>query len=442
MRNIHIRQLWTACCSLLFAGTAVADDWPQWLGTQRDSVWRETDIVRSFPAAGLPVKWRVKVAGGYAGPAVAAGKVFVTDYHTTGDKSPAPGKRNVLQGTERVLCLSADSGKVLWKHEYECAYRISYPAGPRTTPTVDGDHVYTLGAEGDLFCLHVNDGSVVWSHNLKQDYRMETPIWGFCGHPLVDGNKLICLVGGQGSVAVAFNKQTGKELWRSLSAREPGYCPPTIIQAGGKRQLLIWHAQSINSLDPENGTPFWSIPLEPDYGMSIVTPRKLGDYLFVGAIVNKAFLLQLGRDKPSAKIVWRTKKDLGIGPVHTTPFLEDGHMYGVDRQGELRCVKLSSGEHLWSTYAAMPGNRRANSGTAFIVKNGDRFFLASETGHLILARMTPSGYDEISRTKLLDPTTDGFGRRVVWSHPAFANKCVYWRNDKELVCVSLAAAEQ
>ena len=139
MNAILPRWLLGLCFPLIVLSVCRADDWPQWLGTQRDSVWRETGILEKFPGSGPAVKWRVPLAGGYAGPAVAAGRVLVTDYLTGGDKTPDPSTRNKLQGQERVLCFSAADGQLLWKHAYDCAYEISFPAGPRATPTVDGE---------------------------------------------------------------------------------------------------------------------------------------------------------------------------------------------------------------------------------------------------------------------------------------------------------------
>ena len=126
----------------------------------------------------------------------------------------------------------------LWTHAYDRTYKISYPGGPRCTPTVDGERVYTLGAEGDLRCLNVADGTLVWSKDLTAEYKFDTPVWGFAGHPLVAGDLLYCLVGGEGSVAVAFDKATGREVWRALTASEPGYCPPTMITHGGQGTAL------------------------------------------------------------------------------------------------------------------------------------------------------------------------------------------------------------
>ena len=220
-----------------------------------------------------------------------------------------------------MLCFSATDGKLLWKHDYLRPYHISYATGPRATPTVDEDRVYALGAEGNLVCLHVADGTVVWSRDLPKDYEFETPSWGCASHPLVDGQKLICLVGGEGSIAVAFDKLTGQELWRALSAKESGYSAPVIIQAGGVRQLIIWHAEAVSSLDPETGKAYWSQPLEPDWGMSIATPRSDGTYLFVGAIVMKSMLLELAADHPAADVAWYGEKGVGIAPTISTPFL-------------------------------------------------------------------------------------------------------------------------
>jgi outer membrane protein assembly factor BamB len=424
----------------LTAAVARADDWPQWLGPQRDGVWRENGLLAKFPEKGPKVLWRAKVAAGYSGPAVAKGKVYVTDFFTEGNTNvDNPMAVSDLKGKERVLCFDAKSGEPLWKYEYDCHYKISYPAGPRCTPTVHDGKVYTVGAMGDLYCIDADKGTKVWSKNYREDYKAKTPIWGFAGHPVIDGNKVICIVGGPDAVAVAFDKDTGKEMWKTLSAKEPGYSTPALIEAGSKKQVVIWHAQAINGLNPETGEKYWSVPLEPQFGMSIMTPRQAGDYLFAGGIGNAAALLRLAKDKPDAEVVWRGKKDIAVYPVNATPFIDNGTLYGVDTESQLRGVKLETGERLWETMDATLGDKKGRAGTAFLVKNGDRYFLASETGHLIIAKLTPKGYEEVSRWKMLEPTGRAFGRDVLWVHPAFANKCVFWRNDKELVCASLAA---
>lgn len=432
--------------TLAAAGVVRADDWPQWLGPKRDSVWRETGLIEKFPAGGPPVVWRKPIAGGFAGPAVAEGRVFVFDYDGEGDKKPDPGKRSKLKGKERLHCLDAKSGNELWKHEYDCDYDVSYPAGPRCTPTVSGGKVYILGTMCHLACLDEKTGRPLWSKELTKEYDTPTPQWGFAGHPLVDGNKLFCLVGGDGSVAVAFDKDTGKEVWKALSAKEPGYCAPTMIEAGGTKQLVIFCGESLNGLDPETGKVYWTIEMEPYQHMSIQVPRKSGDYLFATAVGEKAVLLKLAHDKPAVSVVWPENPKQGndakklFYPVNATPFVEDQTAYGNDGRGAYRGCDLMTGDRLWETFEPTGGKPLLN-GTAFLVKNGDRFVMFNETGELIFARLDRKGYHEIDRAKIIEPNNESWGRKVVWSHPAFANKCVYARNETEIVCVSLAAGK-
>jgi outer membrane protein assembly factor BamB len=446
----------TLCILLLglAAATVWADDWPQWLGPQRDGVWRETGILEKFPAGGPKVRWRTPIGGGYAGPAVAGGKVYVLDRQLgQGVKNPDnPFARGKIVGTERVLCLNEADGKIVWRHEYECPYTISYPAGPRTTPLIRDGKVYTLGAMGDLFCLDALTGKVVWSqHFTREPYKQAAPMWGWSGHPLLDGEKLICQVGGQGTAVVAFHKDTGKELWRALSTQTehgPGYSPPMIYEAGGKRQLIIWHPEAVCALDPETGKEYWSHQFVLRAGMSIATPRKSGDLLFVSSFYSGPLMVKLANDKPDATVLWKGKSNNeqpkltdGLHAVMCTPVIRDGYIYGVCSYGQLRCLKAETGERVWESLKATgatggPNDRWAN---AFLIAQGDRFFLANEKGDLIIARLSPKGYEEIDRVHLLEPTGPAMGRDVVWSHPAFANRCLYARNDKEIICVSLAA---
>jgi outer membrane protein assembly factor BamB len=411
------------------------------MGPSRNGVWAETGIINAFPNRGPKIVWRKPVAGGYAGPAVAGDKVFVMDFvRESGEAANDFSKRAEVAGQERVLCFRRTDGELLWKHAEPRSYKISYPAGPRATPAVAEGKVYTLGAEGNLHCLDAESGDLVWSKDLKKEYKIEAPMWGFCGHPLVDGQKLICLVGGEGSVAVAFDKNTGKELWRALKATEPGYCPPSIIEAGGKRQLLIWHPEALNSLNPETGEVYWSTDLKPMYGMSIAHPQKSGDYLYTCGIGDAAVLLKLDQKKPGFEEIWRGEKKTAVYCGNATPIIDNGMIFGSDCQvGCLRGVKLTTGERLWETFKPTTGgDRRISHGTAFIVKNGERYFLFSETGDLIIAELSESGYKELSRAHILEPTGEAFGRAVVWSHPAFAHKCCFARNDKELICVDLS----
>jgi outer membrane protein assembly factor BamB len=429
----------------VLAAPVQADDWPQWLGPQRDGIWRETGILDAFPASGLKFRWRVPISSGYTGPAVAKGRVYVMDHLLAkGTSRPADAfSRGEIPGTERVLCLNEADGKIVWQHEYDCSYTVSYPAGPRVTPTVYEGKVYTLGSEGNLSCLDAENGSVLWGRDFKKDFGIKTPMWGFAGHPLVDGKKLICLAAGEGSVAVAFDKDTGAELWRALSAKEPGYAPPMIYEFAGKRQLIIWEPEAVNGLDPETGKVYWTHRHTPSVraGMSIPTPRQAGDLLFLTSFYNGSLLLRIDSDQPS--VVWQSQKVSekdtdGLHTVMATPWIENGHIYGPCSYGQFRCLNLETGARLWETFAPTSGQSE-RWGNTFIVKNGGRSFLFSEKGDLIIAKLSAEKYDELSRAHLLDPVNQDPGRPVVWSHPAFANKCVYARNDKEIICVSMAA---
>ena len=452
-RSYGIPAALTALLVMTFFSTARADDWPQWLGPRRDSIWREPGLATAIPAAGLPVKWRVPVAGGYSGPAVADGRVYVMDYVAReGELVNGPNDRTLRAGTERLLCLDAATGRLLWKHEYDCPYSISYASGPRCTPTVADGRVYALGAEGNLACLDAATGRLLWSKDFKTLYAAPTPIWGFCGHPLVEGDLLVCLVGGPGSVAGAFDRVTGAERWKALTASESGYCPPTMIESAGVRQLVIWDADNLNALDPATGRVLWSQPLKPMYGMSIMAPQVAdtprGQVLFASGIGRIAALYALAADAPAARLLWRGEPKSAVFCANATPFIAGDTLYGCDCDtGMLTAVALDDGRRLWETLEPTTGGeRRSKHGTAFLVRQAEgvagdpagttRTWIFSETGDLILARLSPEKYEELGRTRLLDPTNECFGREVVWSHPAFANGCILVRNDREVVCVS------
>ncbi len=252
---------------------------------------------------------------------------------------------------------------MLWKHEYQVTYTIAYPAGPRCTPTVHGGRVYTLGAEGDLFCLEAATGKIVWSRDLKKDYATKAALWGWASHPLVEGDRLVCVVGTD-----------------------------------------VVHA---------------------------------AEHLYIGGYQGKNLLLKLRGDTPGVEVVWRNKAKQGISAVTVQPFVADGLVYGFHESGELRAMRVPEGDFAWRGGGPL-GPRPAGSGTAFITRHGDRFFLFTETGDLVIARLTPQGYEELSRAHIIEPTNAAFGRPVVWCPPAYANQSLVVRNDKEVIRVSLA----
>ena len=265
MRDLLRGARWAVALTLAAAGGVAAEDWPQWRGSECQAVWRETGIVADLPAA-LRVAWRTPLRAGYSGPAVADGRVFITDW------AEDPESRT-LDGTERVLALDERTGAVLWTHAWPTSYRmlsVAYAVGPRATPTVDGDRVYVVGGTGRLFCLDVETGRVLWETDYVADYGTSIPVWGIVSAPLVDGDRLITVVGGEpDALVVAFDKRTGAEVWRAIEVTsEMGYAQPVIYEAGGVRQLIVWHPRALASLDPETGALYWEQPWDVAMGVT------------------------------------------------------------------------------------------------------------------------------------------------------------------------------
>jgi outer membrane protein assembly factor BamB len=427
---------------------ALAEGWPQWLGIHRDGVWHETGLLEHFPKAGAKIVWRAPLGPGYSGPSVVGDHVYITDRLRAKGPNGEPLRptRKGIPGQERVLCLNTADGRIVWNYDYDCPYTISYPSGPRTTPLVDGKSVYSLGAMGNLICLNASDGKVRWSKKLGDEYKLEVPLWGYAAHLLIDGDLLYSLVGGPGSAIVAFNKHTGKEVWKALTSGEIGYSPPMIYTLGGKPQLVVWLSDAIYGLDPASGQQFWKqdypgMPLQ-NPAVNIITVKKTGDdMLFVSTFYDGPMMVKL-EGSGHTTVVWKGKshnpgKPDGPHCLMATPVFKDGYGYAIGARGELRCFEEKTGKEVWQSAAPLRG-RRPDCGTVFIVPQGDRFVLESDQGDLILADLSPAGYKEIDRAHILEPVGAAFGREIVWSHPAFANRCVFARNDQEMVCVSFA----
>jgi len=412
-----------------------AEDWPEWRGKGRNGIWTESGILDKFPEKGLTAVWRTPIHGGFAGPAVAEGRVFVTDFKRSSGK----------KGMERALCLDEKSGKILWTREWDADYQgISYDTGPRATPTVDGDRVYIVGGSGTLLCLNARTGDVIWRKDYVKDYRMQMPTWGIASAPLVDGDRLIAIVGGQPDAKViAFDKMTGKEIWRALpSDSEQGYSQPVIVAARGTRQLIIWDPTAVVALDPATGKTYWQHPFRINLGLTLATPVFDGSRLLVSSFYNGSMLLDLAKEK--ASVIWKGQSNSeintdGLHAVVNTPVIDGDYIYGICSYGQFRCLNLKTGERIWETMEVTKEKARWASG--FIVRHGDRYFINNDRGELIIAKLSAQGYQEISRTQLIKPTSNPGNRRelgaVNWSHPAYANRHIVARNDEEIISVSL-----
>ena len=436
VRLAHIRP--APIVVLLVVAAAVptcADDWPGFLGPERAAVWHEQGILRQFPAEGLKVTWRTPIGAGYGGPAVAAGRVFI------GDAIKREGAT-----VERVVCLDEQTGQIVWTHETpQPDYgKIAYNSGPRTTPAVEGDRVYFLGAAGDLLCLKTQTGDVVWQVNLPAQYGAKIAPWGYAGSPLVHGEVLITGAGGPEARLVGLNKLTGQEVWRALpTTTDLGYGSPLVIRAGGVDQLISYTPGEVASLNPQTGQVYWQIAFP---GIQCcATPAFDAGRLLITNFYTGSALIKLAPDQPTAALAWKFGGD---GPVNTqglhglmcSPVLVGEHFYGVCSLGQFRCLSAADGQRVWESLDVTRENKRW--ATAFIVRNGDVLFLNNDRGELIIANLQPDGYHELSRTQLIAPTSGGAGNRelgkVNWVNPAYANRHIITRNDEEIIRASLA----
>lgn len=432
----------TSACAVRFvlawmtaatASLAVAEDWPQWRGPTRDGVWRETGLMTKFPAATLPAKWSMPIGSGYSGPTVAAGRVFVTD------RLVEPKQ------VERVHCFDEATGKSIWSHSYDCEYKgIGYDAGPRASVTIDRGVAYALGAMGHFFAFAADSGQILWQHDLNAEYAIRMPIWGIAASPLVYENLVIVHIGGSnGACLVAFDVKTGKEAWRALEDAA-SYSAPILIEQGGQKVLACWTGDSIAGLNPKSGEVYWRIAFPPSrMVIGISTPVVERDRLFVTSFYDGSMMVRLAQDRPAAEKLWHRvgrdeKQTDALQSIIATPYFSGDFVYGVDSYGELRCLKAESGDRVWESLAATPKARWSN---IHMVQNGDQTWMFNERGELLITQISPQGYTEISRTKIIEPTQVQLRQRggVCWSHPAFANRTVFARNDDKLIAVSVAA---
>ncbi|MHC4890134.1 MAG: PQQ-binding-like beta-propeller repeat protein, partial [Planctomycetota bacterium] len=329
----------------------------------------------------------------------------------------------------------------------ECQYkRFAYRNGPRAAVTINNNHAYSLGAMGHIFCFNAAKGDVLWNKNLYTEYKIKMPTWGIAAAPLVEEGLVIVHIGGrENACLVAFDKISGQEKWRALN--DPAsYSAPIVIEQAGKRVLVCWTGERIVGLNPLTGKLYWQHSFRASRNIDyIATPVFQNNYLFVSNFFDGSLLLKVEPDRLAVEKIWRRKgpnekKTKSLHCCISTPLLQGDYIYGVDSYGELRCLGLRTGERIWENLDAVPRNRWAN---IHFVRNEDKIWMFNERGELIISKLSPEGFHEISRTKLIKPTRGQLNQRggVCWSHPAFANKHVYARNDEELLCVNLSAAD-
>jgi outer membrane protein assembly factor BamB len=324
---------------------------------------------------------------------------------------------------ERILCLDAATGRTLWTHAYPVRYgKMEYGNGPRSTPTVHAGRVYTFGAVGHLHCLDAASGKVLWGIDTVKELKGRVPSWGHACSPLVDGDRLIVQVGGQpGACLVALDRGTGKVLWRSLADR-PGYSSPVLIETGGGRQLVYWTPENVAGLEPASGKVLWKVPYASTYDVSISDPVWHDGVLLVSGYWEGSKAIRLDEQGRNPRVVWQGKR---LSLLMSTPLCRAGHVYALDKKDGLKCIELATGKVKWEKVYATPKEHNPQAALAWI---GERALIFNARGELILAHLSPEGYRQISKASLIGRT---------WANPAFADRSVFARNDREIVCVAL-----
>jgi hypothetical protein len=270
------------------------------------------------------------------------------------------------------------------------------------------------------------------------------PVWGISAAPLIEGDLVITQIGGEGDAClVAFDRKTGQERWKALPD-QAAYVPPIIVEQADRRVMIAWTGDRVLGMNPQTGQVHWDYAFPSrQVVIAIATPVVEKNEVFFTSFYQGSLMLRLKQDSLGVEKVWerRGQNERATDALHSiisTPIRIGDYIYGVDSYGELRCLDAKTGDRIWEDGTAVP---RARWSTIHFVRNGDRVWMFNERGQLIIAKLTPKGYEEISRAQLLEPTLDQLRDRggVCWSHPAFANRHVFARNDKELVCASLEA---
>jgi outer membrane protein assembly factor BamB len=290
--------------------------------------------------------------------------------------------------------------------------------------------LYTFGCNGDAHCFAATTGEVLWHRDLGKDYGVVQ--MSPRASPLVDGANLILNAGGKGACVIALDRLTGREVWKALDEHVAN-STPAIVAAGGARQLIVWTGDSVSSLDPATGAVLWREPMKTSNNDDNATPVCVGDLLLVSGL-----MFRLDAGKPGAKVIWPENRGVTkrILTATSTPWLTGDCIYSVTTRGEFVCLDASTGRQIWATDKV---TARKTGPCVHITPQGDGAFLYTDEGMLIRARLTPAGYEEVSRTKLIEPFYFFAGHHLAWAPPAYANRCVFVCNEQELICASLAA---
>ncbi len=397
-------------------------EWPQWRGPNRDGVSNEVGLLKVWPANGPKVLWKVPIGEGFSGISVSQERVYTM--FSKGDD-------------EFVVCLDATDGGEIWRFRSDKNYHEGQGGnGPRATPTIDGDLLFTISAHGKLYALNAGNGHTIWSHDLQQKFGSKMPRWGFSTSPLVDGELLLVEVGGKGEKSiVAFHTNTGDVIWSSHKDKL-GYSSPIAITVKGVRQIICFTGTQLVSVSPTDGTIYWKYPWKTGYDVNAATPifippdkvfissgygkgaAMLGMRVFVSPDDERTARVQIRENQSKIRVeeIWKSRK---LKNHFASSVLHGNHLYGFDNS-ILKCIEANTGEEQWKT-------RGFGKGTVMLADG--YLIILSDRGKLGLAKATPSGYTEKASAKVLSG--------LCWTVPTLANGKLYVRNEKEMVCLDM-----
>lgn len=393
-------------------------DWPQWLGPNRDGI--SVEPARA-PLARTPQhRWSASVGVGVSSFVVSNGRAF-TMGHLRGPQN---------RGTDTVYCLDADTGEAIWTYTYDCLSCRSQDVrfyGPRATPTIDGERVFTLSLEGHLFCFEARSGKVLWSRDLPGDLGGRIPVYGYCCSPLVYGDSLVLELNARDASYVALDKSTGDTSWR-LAGGDVTCGSPVLTQIDGTDCLVFMGGGSVVGVDAQTGSQVWR---HPTWGHAWMGPVVSGNNIFVAnaSLPRGCGLIRIEAGKP--RVVWedRTRK---FQTLHCNSVIWRGHIYGFDntgtdyqgkdsRKSSLKCLALDTGEVKWAQSGIGWGN---------LIVHDEKLIILRETGEIVVAWASPERYEELVRAVV-------FGGQS-WTVPAIVDGRLYCRNNAgDAVCLQL-----
>jgi outer membrane protein assembly factor BamB len=394
----------TAASLLLGSIVLSAADWPQWRGPRRDGIAAETGLLKTWPAEGPPLAWRASGAGnGYSSFAVAGGRLY-----TLGAKGEQ----------EYAIAYDVATGKSVW--EASIGQRLSQDRGdgPRGTPTIDGNRLYAIGGRGDLACIDVTNGKKIWGVSFPGEFSASIPNWGYSESPLVVDHRVIVNAGGHDASIVAFEKATGKVLWKSGSDRA-AYSSAVLHEAGGVRQAIFFTASNALGVDVTTGRILWNYDRASNRTANVSTPVVRGDRVFISSDYGTGGgLLQLSPG--GARELYFTAD---MRTHHNTGVLVGDHLYGFS-SAILTAMKFDDGTIAW---------RNRSVGKGSLVAAEGQLYLFSENGVVGLADAAPGAYQERGRFQIKS------GSLPTWSHPVVSGGRLFLRDQDTIYAYNVQA---